>query len=362
MRRPLLLVLLLALVGLTACGNTLRPPAASVNGQEISEEALEEEVRAIQANQEYVSAIEQGGRRVRGSGSGTLDNQFVGALLTRQIFLELVHQELLRRKLELTAADLSAARAEAVQSVGNASVFDKFPRPYQQTLVRRSAELTKLVGALSPATVDDAAVKKFYDENSDMFAQTCVSHILFAVPGAGGQIDQQATAAQADALRAQAEAVRAEVAAGGDFVALAKQHSQDPGNRDRGGELGCGPAGRFVPEFETAMGAVAVGEVSQPVQTPFGWHLIKVTSRGPQPLEEAAPDIRQRLEGGRDDAISTFLVEAVGKAKVSVNPRYGRFEKGGGGRAPGIVAPDAPTTTEAGAGGAGGPAPPSLAP
>lgn len=362
MRRPLLLVLLLALVGLSACGNTLRPAAATVNGRDIPEEALEEEVRAIHANQEYVSAIEQSGRNVRGSGNGTLDASFVGALLTRQIFLELVHQELLRRNLEPTAADLSAARAEAVESVGNAAVFGRFPGSYQQTLVRRTAELTKLVGALSDTTVDDAAIRKFYEENPQLFAQTCVSHILFAVPGAGGQIDQQATAAQAEPLRAQADAVRAELGAGGDFAALAKQHSQDPGNRDRGGDLGCAPAGRFVPEFETAMNALAVGEVSQPVQTAFGWHLIKVTSRDPQSLEEASPDIRQRLEGGRDEAISNFLIDAVAKARVSVNPRYGRFDKGEGGRAPSVVAPDAPTTTEPGAGGAAEQAPPSLVP
>lgn len=362
MRRPLLLVLLLALVALPACGNTLRPAAATVNGRDIPEEALEEEVRAIEANQDYVSAIEQSGRKVRGSGEGTLDAQFVGALLTRQVFLELVHQELLRRKLQPTAAELTAAQAEAVQSVGNAEVFGKFPGPYQQTLVRRSAELSKLVGVLSNTTVDDAAIKKFYDENPERFAQTCVSHILFAVPGAGGQIDQPATAAQAESLRAQAEAVRAELAAGGDFAALAKQHSQDPGNRDRGGDLRCGPAGRFVPEFETAMNALAVGEVSQPVQTDFGWHLIKVTSRQPQTLEEAAPEIRQRLEGGREEAINSFLIDAVAKARISVNPRYGRFEKGEAGGAPGIVPPDAPTTTEAGAGGAAEQAPPSLLP
>ncbi|MBW3556322.1 MAG: peptidylprolyl isomerase [Actinobacteria bacterium] len=362
MRRLLLLVLLVALVGLPACGNTLRPPAATVNGHVISEEALEEEVRAIQSNPQYLEAIEQAGRRVRGSGPGTVDSGFVAALLSRQIFLELVHQELVRRKAQPTAADLAAARSEAVQSVGDAAVFAKFPGPYQQTLVRRSAEVAKLVGELSEVQADDAAVKKFYEENPELFAQTCTSHILFAVPGPGGQIDQQATAAQAAALRAQAESVRAELAAGADFAALAKQHSQDASNRDRGGDLGCGASGRFVPEFERAMEALAVGEVSQPVQTQFGWHLITVTSREPQTLEQASAQIRQRLQSDQEEGISEFLRLAVTRAKVTVNPRYGRFDKGEGGQAPGIVTPDAPTTTEAGGGGANQQAPPFLTP
>jgi len=361
-RRPLLLVLLLALLGLSACGNTLRPPAASVDGHDISQEALDDEVRAIQANPGYVSALEQAGRRVRGSGGGTVDSRFVGALLTRQIFLALVHQELSRRNLEVTAADLAAAREDAVRSIGNAEVFAKFPPSYQQTLQRRSAELVKLVGELSDIDIDDAALEKFYSENPELFAQTCASHILFAVPGPTGQIDPQATEARSAELAAQAEVVRAELAAGGDFAALAAQHSQDTSNSQQGGALGCGPAGRFVPEFETAMEGLAAGEVSQPVKTQFGWHLITVTSRDPQTLEEATPEIRQRLESQQDEGISEFLAKAVEGAEVWVNPRYGRFEKGQGDQAPGIVPPDAPTTTEAGAPGGGQQAPPLLGP
>ena len=350
MRRPplvlLLLAVLLAAAG-PACGNTIRPAAATVNGRDISQDELAEELGAIQGNADYMAAVEQD-TPIRGKGNGTLDLAFVARVLTRQVFLRLIQDELRRLKLDVTPTDMAAARSATIQSVGGDKVFAKFPKPYQDTLVRRTAEVEKLRGHLSGVKVDDdAAVKRIYDENPGRFAQTCVSHILFAVVGAGGQLDQAATAAQAERLRAEAEAVRAALAAGADFAALAKEHSQDTDNRDRGGDLGCGPAGRFVPEFETPMDALAMGEVSQPVQTPFGWHLIKVTGRPVQTLEEAAPQIRGSLQGEGEQRFSAFLQEAVAKAKVSVNPRYGSFSTEGS--SAGVVPPVAPTTTEAGA-------------
>jgi hypothetical protein len=336
-----LFALVLALVT-AACGDTIRPSAAKVNGSTITQDSLDAELEAIQGNAGYVSAIEQGGMSVKGEGDGTVANAFVGRVLTRQIFLVLVHDEVERRKLEITAADRKQATPSVVESVGGDKVFKAFPKSYRDTLVLRNAEVTKLQDDLGGAEVDDAAVKAYYDANGEQFAQTCVSHILFAVAGADGQIDQGATAAQIDRLKSEATAAKAELDGGADFAALAKERSAD-GSKDSGGDLECGPAGRFVPAFETAMDALAVGAVSDPVVTQFGVHLIKVTDRKAQTLEEATPQIRQQLQGEGQQAFSQFLQEALAKAKVTVNPRYGKFSKDG--QSPGIIPPGAPTTT-----------------
>lgn len=356
-RLPVVVALsfVLALVA-SACGDTIRPAAATVNGKTITQEELQEEIEAISANTDYVSTVEQGGFNVRGEGQGTLTNDFVGRVLTRQIFLRLVHDEVERQKIEVANDDIDAARAQVVESVGGQATFAKFPKSYQSTLLRRNAEVTKLQEVLSGEQVTDEAVRAFYEDNTEEFSETCVSHILFSVVGPDGQLDQQQTAAQAARLQEDAAAASAAITAGADFAAVAAERSADASNKDKGGDLECGGPGRFVPEFETAMGALRVGEVSAPVQTQFGVHLIKVTDRKPQPFEEAEPQIRQRLQGEGQEKFSGFLEDAVRKAKISVNPRYGRFDKSG--QSPGIVPPDAPTTTQPGGAAPGGEAPP----
>ncbi len=70
---------------------------------------------------------------------------------------------------------------------------------------------------------------------------------------------------------------------GTDFEALAKEHSIDPGSKDRGGDLGYFAQGQMVPQFETAAFALKKGEVSEPVESQFGWHIIKLEDRRPRP-------------------------------------------------------------------------------
>jgi hypothetical protein len=352
-RLPLLFCLFALALGLvaSACGDTVRPSAATVNGTTISQSAVDDELEAIEGNQAYITQIESGGGSVRGQGKGTLSNAFVSRVLTRQIFLQLVHNEVVRKKLTVTT---TGTEAQVEQSVGGKQVWDKFPKAYRETLVRRNAEVSALQSSLSSVKVDAAAIKAYYDEHASEFSQTCVSHILFSVNDATGAPDQAKTAAQADALKAQAADVKRQIDGGADFAAMAKQYSTDGGSKDTGGDLQCGPAGRFVPEFEQAMDKLAVGQVSDPVQTQFGQHLIKVTDRKQQPIEEVTPQIQQQLEAGGQQALSEFLQKALTKAKVTVNPRYGKFSKDP--QSPGVIPPEAPPTTEP------GPATPSTQP
>jgi peptidyl-prolyl cis-trans isomerase SurA len=74
--------------------------------------------------------------------------------------------------------------------------------------------------------------------------------------------------------------------AGEDFAVLAKEFSEDPGSALNGGELGWSTPGMFVPEFEQTMGAIAVGEVSAPFSSQFGWHILQVTDRRNQDFSE----------------------------------------------------------------------------
>lgn len=93
------------------------------------------------------------------------------------------------------------------------------------------------------------------------------------------RIPRTITSADSAMARARVEALRAEIAGGAKFEDVARRESADSGSALNGGDLGSGPRGRFVPQFENAAWALAPGQLSQPVLTPFGYHLIRVDSK-----------------------------------------------------------------------------------
>jgi peptidyl-prolyl cis-trans isomerase C len=80
-----------------------------------------------------------------------------------------------------------------------------------------------------------------------------------------------------------AKELRAKIVAGGDFAQLAKENSTDTGSKEQGGSLGYFVKGQMVPEFETAAFNMGKGDVSEPVHTNFGWHIIKIDDRRNKP-------------------------------------------------------------------------------
>ena len=133
---------------------------------------------------------------------------------------------------------------------------------------------------LSPATltdtavtVTDAEISSFYDRNKKRFERPGRAVVsLLTVPRA-------VTAADSADAKRRIDAIRTEIVAGAKFEDVAKRSSTDTISGADGGSLGKGGKGRFTPKFEEAAYALKVGEISQPVLTPFGWHLIRVESR-----------------------------------------------------------------------------------
>ena len=100
---------------------------------------------------------------------------------------------------------------------------------------------------------------------------------------------------------------------GADFAALAKEHSTGPSGAN-GGELGWFSAGMMVAPFEEAVMHLEVGQVSPPVQTQFGWHVLILNNsreQGPPPLEEVREDLASKIEDSAIEAAVTAMVEAA---------------------------------------------------
>ena len=99
--------------------------------------------------------------------------------------------------------------------------------------------------------------------------------------------------------KAKAEKILADIKAGGDFASLAKEHSADKSNADKGGDLGFFTRGKMVPEFETAAFTLAkAGDVSGVVETKFGFHIIQLQekkSAGVRPYDEVRADLVKEI-------------------------------------------------------------------
>ncbi|MBU4293337.1 MAG: peptidylprolyl isomerase [Actinobacteria bacterium] len=127
-------------------------------------------------------------------------------------------------------------------------------------------------------TISDAEVKKYYDDNKESLfkvpEQIQVSHILikFNVPE-GQELTEQLKKEANDKIKA----VQEKLKSGEDFAALAKSYSEDTASKENGGDIGFISAGQTIKEFEDKAFALKVGEVSDIVETTFGYHLIKAT-------------------------------------------------------------------------------------
>ncbi len=143
--------------------------------------------------------------------------------------------------------------------------------------------------------VSDADVQKYYDQHKSEFEVLKARHILIRVKGAPMQAIPGKPELTDDEAKAKAEEIRKRLLAGEDFATVAKAESDDKGSGANGGDLGDFHKGMMVPQFEQAAFAAKIGEVTEPVKTPFGYHLIKVESHTTRPLAEVKPEIEKKL-------------------------------------------------------------------
>lgn len=162
---------------------------------------------------------------------------------------------------------------------------------------------------LPKMSVNEDEIKKYYDEHAAQYQQPeerQASHILIAVPPGAG-------AAEKDAAREKASQVLKQVKQSpASFAQLAKQYSQDPGSAGQGGDLGYFTRNAMVKPFEDAVFKMAVGEVSDLVQTEFGFHIIKLaaikSSKTTRPLAEVKDEISTELK--KQKAAKKFVESA----------------------------------------------------
>lgn len=248
-----------------------------------------------------------------------LDAKLESNPLATNVLHQMAQEALIRQYAQQHHIVISDAQIQAREDQIKASYGAQWPlflqsRGLTEQDVHNDLELNLIVEQAlgNSVNVSDAQIRQFFAQNHALFdvpAKVCASHILVASLPA--------------ALK-----IRALLKPdGSNFADIAERYSTDPGSKVKGGSLGCFPHGQMTPAFDQAAFALPVGRISPPVRSPFGWHIILVTSKQPAQratLASAYPRIRAQLLQQREQPLlSGFLQRLESAATITAqDPRY----------------------------------------
>lgn len=290
-----------------APSEALPDPVASINGDPISAADLERVTRALLATD---------GQTLESLSAEDRQKAY------RNVLDEIITDHLVARKsVDETVADLDVEKkfSELRNQYGTQEAFDaeikksgKTPEQIRRNIRTQLAQQAWIEQQIAPDIhVTPEEVEKFYKESPpnkfDAPEMLRASHILVGV---------RKDAPPEDSLVAEKKIddIAARLKKGESFESLAKQYSDDPNTKDRGGDLEYFSRERIMPEFADAAFKLKIGEISAPVRTDFGYHLIKLTDRKPAhtaTLEEARDQIAAYLTDEKRRAAIAKLVQGL---------------------------------------------------
>lgn len=286
-------------VGLTACPSGPKECScedktfvACVNGEGIARTNFDQELTKTKAR------FQKSGREI----APALETRLKENLMRKLVEETMISQRAKTEGVTVEAAEIDAKFAEHKSRFGNDEAFAKFLERTNQTAeavkddLRRNLLRDKLLEkVLKISDPTEADAQKYYDENLDKYKQKeqiKASHILIKTE----KNDDEATKKK---KLEQAKKVLAEVKKkGADFEAVAKQYSDGP-TKEKGGDLGTFSRGRMVKPFEDAAFAANAGDIIGPIETQFGYHVIKVYEKLPErqrPFAEVKEEILKSLK------------------------------------------------------------------
>jgi foldase protein PrsA len=294
-------LVIVSITGLTGCG--AGDIAATVNGEHVYASEIEAELDLIRAEYPQMFQGIDGEAREIDFRQRILDNMVVNILLIQAAEAEGVtisDEDIDDAVTEVRAGFPDEASFEASLEGVGMTVEDLRDQVREQLLTQ------EILDMLSDDTeIDEAAIEEYYEDNQGQFTQEAAvrpAHILF------GTEDKEA-----------AERVLAEIQDGADFARLAEQYSIDPVSAEQGGELGW-PSSPYVTEFLEALDELDVGEVSDLVESVFGWHIITVLEDRDESilsLEDAREEIELVLaQQAQAEAFQQFIDELRTAAEI----------------------------------------------
>ena len=289
------IVLLVASAALAAACGSLTAPAATVNGSDISEEELRDELEAAAEFSALNPGVVQG-LDLRG---GNYERSAARGLLNERVVSDIFDDAL---------TDLGGEVSEAERQLVGDSFAQLSSNEWLEIQFDRQTIQLALVRVLGEEAGLPADAEAWFAANGDELGLVCSSHILLET--------------EEDAIAARSRVVDD----GEDFATVAMDVSVGP-TGPTGGDLGCGDPNQFVPEFAEAISVAEIGEITEPVETQFGWHVITVRARGADVDFADAEDVAQQAyEAERNTFVGPALTGVLAEADVTVASRYGVWD------------------------------------
>lgn len=294
--------LLTAAAALLMAGCASDPTVAEVNGEKILKSEFDTNFNTYKAQIESQAGPDVWKEEVDGR---TRLEEAQEGILDMLIDTRLVAAKAKALGVEVTDADIETEISNAKGYFETEEKFNEFLETQKITLdtlkdmLRKELLFSAFYEKINEATVvSEQEIGEYYSANKDQFFEVTASHILLE-------------------SEADAKAAKARLDAGEAFEALAKELSTDPSAQSNGGSLGTFGRGAMVPAFEEAVFAMEKGQISDPVQSEFGFHIIRCEGASQKTLEEAAEGIRAQLMAARQGEVyETTMAELRQSAKI----------------------------------------------
>lgn len=310
----LIALALVSAVLLAACGDSgsaggVRPAAITIDGTKISDADVAANVKIFT----FLSGLNGApcGSKAAGETDQAACARFAIGSLIQEHFVDAYAAE---HDITVAQTDKDAILSQLEKSLGGAQAVDDklaaagIGRPELQELAGRILLFQKVQEAIGADNADEAALRAQYEQNILQFTTLDTEHIL---------VDSKAKAQDAyDQVTAPGSTEK-------DFLALAKKISIDPSAKDNSGAIGAQSASGLDPAFAAAAAGLKPGEISTPVQSQFGWHVIRLVSKSIQSFADAKATLTQQ-QGSQ--AFDAWLKDATAAASIQVNPKYGKFD------------------------------------
>jgi foldase protein PrsA len=298
-------------LGLSACatgGGAGGQPAATVGPSTITDAQVAHESQLFT----FLAALNRTpcGQAVAGETEASACNRFSLSNLIQTTFIEDYASE---NQLSVTDQEIAKIIKNLDSQVGAKTVDatlkkERLTRDDLNELARSVLLLQKVQKDVTAGALGEAQLKSLYQQQILDFTTVQVDHILVKTKAEADQVYRQVTKPGATEQ---------------DFLDLAKKVSIDPSAAQNSGSLGSAVASTYVPEFGQAAVELAPGEISKPVQTQFGWHVIRMVDKQVTPYSQAKQTL---IQNSATATFNDWMRKQANDQGVDVNPKFGRWD------------------------------------